>query len=66
MYFLAELGGIMGMFIGASWISIGELLIFYIGFFVILLKFLCSKCICKSQNVMNSQLSVNSDISNDM
>ena len=54
------------MLIGASWISIGELLIFYIGFFVLLLKFFCSKYVCKSQNLMNSQLSVNSEISNDL
>ena len=57
---------LMGMLIGASWISIGELLIFYIGFFALLLKFFCSKYVCKSQNLMNSQLSVNSEISNDL
>ena len=55
--FLAELGGLMGMVMGASWISIGELLVFYFAFFVLILKFLCSKCFCKSQNVMNSQAS---------
>ena len=55
MNFLAELGGFMGMIIGASWISVGELLAFYFAFWVIIFKFLCSKFYCKSQNVMNSQ-----------
>ena len=46
--FSAELGGLMGMLIGASWITIGELFVFYIGFFVLLLKFICCPKILRS------------------
>ena len=57
MYFLAELGGTMGMLIGASWISIGELLVFYFAFFVLIIKYFYSKLFGKSQTVRNSEAS---------
>ena len=47
----------MGMLIGASWISIGELLVFYFAFFVLIIKYFYSKLFGKSQTVRNSEAS---------
>ena len=43
LVFIADLGGFMGMIMGASWISIIELAIFYLWWIYIIFTFCCKK-----------------------